>query len=248
MYKVWKWLKNFSNDLKGCNRQDEFIITQYPMSNTQCSFWQMVWDNNVSQIVYLQSEETEGCEPYWLPLGEVMKCGESFTVQLREENFDMDSVLRDFLLQSIDEDYEFNCRMITACYWPKACTSVKSAFELVNKVKLFQRTSFSQPSSTAAGQQPTATSSASSNPVAVGATSSSALISQSQLANLPPIIVHDLLGSFRAATFCALYAFQDSVLLDASVNVYETAKMFYLKRPGIWTEKVLRNFLTLISV
>lgn len=186
----------------------------------------MVWDNNSAQIVCLQSDETDGCEPYWLPVGEVMKCGESFTVQLREENFDMDFVLRDFLLQSIDEDYEFNCRMITACYWPDSCTPIKSAFELVNKVKAFRLHShqlLSAPSCNMTAQSTLATS-----PTAVS----------SSLASLPPIIVHDLCGSFRAATFCALYTLQDLVHLEASVNVYETAKMFYLKRPGIWTHKV----------
>lgn len=219
----------------------------------------MVWDNNSSQIVCLQSDETDGCEPYWLPLGEVMKCGESFTVQLREENFDMDFVLRDFLLQSIDEDYEFNCRMITACYWPDSCTPIKSAFELINKVKLLrvqqshhhvsaalqqqqQQQSSNNPAvdtSSMAAAAAAAVAAASTNPAAAVLLNSSLAASYHQL---PPIIVHDLCGSFRAATFCALYTLQDLVHLEQSVNVYEIAKMFYLKRPGIWTHKVTGCF------
>ena len=50
----------------------------------------------------------------------------------------------------------------------------------------------------------------------------------------PPIIVHDLNGGHRAGTFCALYTFQDLIRLEGAVNVYEVAKMFHLKRPGIW--------------
>lgn len=203
----------------------------------------MVWDNNVSQIVCLQSDETETTTvtPYWLPCGEVMKCGESFTVQLRDENFDMDFVLRDFLLQSIDEDYEFNCRMTTACYWPDSCTPIKSAFELVNKVKMFQQArhlSCSQPPPPPPPQPQQQQPPSNAANSLVNAAAAAAASSSSSLVNLPPIIVHDLCGSFRAATFCALYTFQDQVLLDASVNVYETAKMFYLKRPGVWTHKV----------
>jgi hypothetical protein len=41
-------------------------------------------------------------------------------------------------------------------------------------------------------------------------------------------------GGFRAATFCCLYTFQDLIQLESSINVYEIAKMYHLKRPGIW--------------
>lgn len=191
------------------------------MEETKCNFWQMVWDNNSNQIVVLNSDETENCDVYWLPVGEAMKC-DSFTVMLKEENFDMDFVLRDFLLQSIDEDYEFNCRMITACYWPDSCTPVKTSFELINKVKIFRMQSVQTTSN--------------SN------TTSTFNNFSSINANLPPIIVHDLYGGYRAATFCALYTFQDLIQLESSVNVYELAKMYHLKRPEIWNNRVIFTF------
>ncbi len=99
------------------------------MENTKNSFWQMVWDNNSNQIVVLNSDDTESCESYWIPINEAMEC-EGFTVTLRDENFDIDFVIRDFFLQSIDEDYEFNCRMISTCYWPDSCTPIKTSFDL----------------------------------------------------------------------------------------------------------------------
>lgn len=175
----------------------------------------MVWDNNSNQIVVLNSDDTESCEVYWMPLGETMKC-DSFTVVLREENFDMDFVLRDFLLQSIDEDYEFNCKMISACYWPDSCAPIKTTFDLINKVRMHRAQSM--PS------------------LAMQASSSSS--SSPRTVNMPPIIVHDLLGGHRAATFCALYTFQDLIQLESSVNVYELAKMYHLKRPDIWNNRV----------
>ena len=178
----------------------------------------MVWDNNSNQIVVLNADDTENCDVYWLPLGETMKC-DSFTVVLREENFDMDFVLRDFLLQSIDEDYEFNCRMISACYWPDSCTPIKSSFDLINKVRMYRTMA------SAAAAPPSSS------------MSSSAMASKSCV-NLPPVIVHDLLGGFRAATFCALYTFQDLIQLESCINVYETAKMYHLKRPDIWNSRV----------
>jgi uncharacterized protein involved in tolerance to divalent cations len=171
----------------------------------------MVWDNNSNQIVVLNADDTENCGTYWLPVGECMKC-DSFTVMLREENFDMDFVIRDFLLQSIDEDYEFNCRMIAACYWPDSCTPLKTTFDLINKVRLFRAQTIASPSATQ--------------------TANSAALSC-----LPPIIVHDLYGGFRAGTFCALYTFQDLIQMESCVNVYETAKMYHLKRPEIWSHR-----------
>ncbi len=217
-------------NFKGSSRQDEFIVTQYPTDETKCSFWQMVWDNNSNQIVVLNAEDTESCQVYWLPMGECMEC-ESFTVMLREENFDINYVVRDFLLQSIDEDYEFNCRMISACYWPDSCAPIRTSFDLINKVKSFRLQSLSntiqlppQPSTPSLHHSMNPNNSASTN-------------------NLSPLIVHDLYGGFRAATFCALYTFQDLVQMESSVNVYELAKMFHLKRPNIWASRANITFL-----
>lgn len=174
----------------------------------------MVWDNNSNQIVVLNADDTEHCDFYWMPIGECMKC-ESFTVILKEENFDMDFVLRDFLLQSIDEDYEFHCRMISACYWPDSCAPLKTAFDLINKVRYYRSLTNLNISQNAAHTP---------------------LIS-------PPLIVHDLCGGARAATFCALYTFQDLIQLESSINVYELAKMYHQKRPGIWTNRTNIMFL-----
>jgi len=192
--------------VQGSSRQDEFIVTQYPTEETKSSFWQMVWDNNSNIIVVLNSDETEKCGFYWLPMNESMKC-DSFNVILKEENFDMDFVIRDFLLQSLDEDYEFNCRMISASYWPDSCAPIKTAFDLINKVRAFRTLTLS--------------------------TTNTAFAS----ANLPPIIVHDLNGGFRAGAFCALYTFQDLIQIENCVNVYEIAKIYHLKRPQIWANK-----------
>ena len=180
------------------------------MAHTKSAFWQMVWDNNSNQIVVLNADDTEQCEIYWSPLGEPMKC-DSFTVTLKDENFDIDFVIRDFQLTSLDEDYEFNCHMISACYWPESCAPIKASFDLINKVRLYRAQCLA-----ATTMAPTASTSL----------------------NAPPIIVHDLYGGSRAASFCALYTFQDLMLLENTVNVYEVAKMFHLKRPDLWNHQV----------
>lgn len=183
--------------LHGACKQDEFIITQHPLDNLYSNFWQMIWDNNSTHVIALYGDDKlDQCSNYWLEQGTLMKC-DSFSVILKEETFDMDFIYRDFLLQSIDEDYEFNCRIISSCYWPDSCTPIKSAFDLINKLRSM-RTQYSQ----------------------------------------GPIIIHDLYGSQRAATLCALYSAQELIMLENSVNIYEIAKMYHAKRPEIWSTSV----------
>ncbi|CAF1466097.1 unnamed protein product [Rotaria magnacalcarata] len=49
-----------------------------------------------------------------------------------------------------------------------------------------------------------------------------------------PIVVHDLFGGHRAAIFCALYTMHEQIEIEGVLNVYELARIYHLKRPGIW--------------
>ncbi|CAF0998359.1 unnamed protein product [Adineta steineri] len=49
-----------------------------------------------------------------------------------------------------------------------------------------------------------------------------------------PIVVHDLFGGYRAATFCALYTMKEQIENENTLNVYELAKLYHTKRPGFW--------------
>jgi hypothetical protein len=75
--------------------------------------------------------------------------------------------------------------------------------------------------------------------------------------------VHDLFGGHRAgkitfpkiyinfclflATFCALYTMNDQIEIEGILNVYELAKFYYLKRPGIWRHSVRRIISLMIN-
>ncbi|CAF1307408.1 unnamed protein product [Adineta steineri] len=48
------------------------------------------------------------------------------------------------------------------------------------------------------------------------------------------IVVHDLFGGHRAATFCALYTISEQIEIEGTLNIYELAKLYHIKRPGIW--------------
>ncbi|CAF1595292.1 unnamed protein product [Adineta ricciae] len=53
-----------------------------------------------------------------------------------------------------------------------------------------------------------------------------------------PIVVHDLFGGYRAATFCALHTMSNQIDNEGILNVYELAKLYHTKRPGIWRHNV----------
>jgi hypothetical protein len=154
-----------------------------------------------------------------------MSC-DAFTVCLKEETFDMDMITREFLLQSIDEDYEFNCTMTTASYWPDSCTPVKTTFDLVRRVKASRSPQQQQQQQQHHHIHHNLT--ANFNTINGGHNYTNCI---------PPVVVVDLYGGWRAGCFCALYTLQDAVQLESSCNVYELAKLYHLKRPGIWAAK-----------
>ncbi|KAL8568602.1 hypothetical protein ACOMHN_006263 [Nucella lapillus] len=51
--------------------------------------------------------------------------------------------------------------------------------------------------------------------------------------DIGPIIVMDRDGGVCGGRFCALWALRDQLILDKAVDVYQLAKLYHLKRPGI---------------
>ncbi|KAL8600114.1 hypothetical protein ACOMHN_009721 [Nucella lapillus] len=58
-----------------------------------------------------------------------------------------------------------------------------------------------------------------------------------------PVIVMDKYGGVRTGRFCALWGLRDQLLLDGAVDVYQLAKLYHLKRPGIIGEQDDLRFL-----
>lgn len=75
-----------------------------------------------------------------------------------------------------------------------------------------------------------------------------------------PIVVHDLFGGHRAgiflfilftvfnhnfsfflATFCALYTMSEEIEVEGTLDIYELAKLYHIKRPGIWRHNVSKK-------
>ncbi len=47
------------------------------------------------------------------------------------------------------------------------------------------------------------------------------------------------------ATFCALYTMKEQIENEGILNVYELAKFYHKKRPGIWRDNVKKNIIFL---
>ena len=43
---------------------------------------------------------------------------------------------------------------------------------------------------------------------------------------------------FVLATFCALYTMTEQIEVEGTLNIYELAKLYHIKRPGIWRHNV----------
>jgi hypothetical protein len=80
-----------------------------------------------------------------------------------------------------------------------------------------------------------------------------------------PIVVHDLFGGHRAgsfvyfssifmhkssilATFCALYTMNEQMEVEGLLNIYELAKLYHIKRPGIWRHNVSEQILLIKKI
>lgn len=103
------WMQGFSS-------LREFIITQHPLSVTIKDFWQMVWDHNVHNIIMLSSVDNEEFETFWPPEGEVITA-QSFKVKLIKEDSESFYIIRNFLMQSVQDDYEILVKMVQYSNW-----------------------------------------------------------------------------------------------------------------------------------
>ncbi|XP_070545308.1 receptor-type tyrosine-protein phosphatase gamma-like isoform X2 [Ptychodera flava] len=119
--------------LQGYRSNQEYIITQHPMQSTVEDFWRMIWDHNSETIVSLISMESmqDGdLVVYWPTVDNLNFDCSNFTITLKKEEYHLDMITRDFLLQSSQGDYMMNVRQFQHVYWPESCTP-ESIFEFI---------------------------------------------------------------------------------------------------------------------
>ncbi|OXA53024.1 Tyrosine-protein phosphatase 99A [Folsomia candida] len=129
----------------GYHRLQEFIITQHPLEATTPEFWQMLWDHNVQMVVVLSVIDNQEYGTFWPPQGEDMDF-DTFRVKLVQESDQGCFIIRDFSIQSLQDDYELSIKMVQCSHWPHTMISPSSAvFELVTFTQESLRESSSGP-------------------------------------------------------------------------------------------------------
>lgn len=136
--------------LLGFNMLKEFIITQHPLYETVSDLWQMVWDHNVQIIVVLTPviDDKEFLQ-FWPDKHD--ECDySSFKVKLTEENATTREAggfitIRDFIMQSTQDDYELCCRIVHCPGWPETCGPLNSVFDLIKLVQSWRSESQNGP-------------------------------------------------------------------------------------------------------
>nr|CAD7403677.1 unnamed protein product [Timema cristinae] len=126
---------------QGFNKLREFIVTQHPLEATVLDFWQMVWDHNAQTVVLLSNLDDQHVGTYFQEFGNFWPSNqedidaEHFKVKFVEESEHVGYSTRDFIVQSVQDDYALAVRLIQCSNWPHCCNPLNKAFELINLVQ-----------------------------------------------------------------------------------------------------------------
>lgn len=103
--------------LHGYRRLRDFIVTQHPLIDTFKDFWQMVWDHNAQTVVLLSSADNMSFLQFWPNESEPIE-SDYYRIRLVSETSENDYIVRNFVIQSIQDDYELSVRMFENPMWP----------------------------------------------------------------------------------------------------------------------------------
>ncbi|KAH8232495.1 hypothetical protein KR032_008257, partial [Drosophila birchii] len=193
--------------LHGFRRLRDFIVTQHPMAHTIKDFWQMVWDHNAQTVVLLSSLDDINFAQFW-PDETTPIESDHYRVKYLNKTNKSDYVSRDFVIQSIQDDYELTVKMLHCPSWPEM-SNPNSIYDFI--VDVHERC----------------------NDYRNG-----------------PIVIVDRYGGAQACTFCAISSLAIEMEYCSTANVYQYAKLYHNKRPGVWTSsediRVIYNILSFL--
>ncbi|XP_017100957.2 tyrosine-protein phosphatase 99A isoform X3 [Drosophila bipectinata] len=193
--------------LHGFRRLRDFIVTQHPMTHTIKDFWQMVWDHNAQTIVLLSSLDDINFAQFWPDEATPIE-SDHYRVKYLNKTNKSDYVSRDFVIQSIQDDYELTVKMLHCPSWPEM-SNPNSIYDFI--VDVHERC----------------------NDYRNG-----------------PIVIVDRYGGAQACTFCAISSLAIEMEYCSTANVYQYAKLYHNKRPGVWTSsediRVIYNILSFL--
>ena len=96
----------------------------------------MLWDHNIQTVVILSAVDDQEYPTFWPSVGDDLDLETNCRVKLLQESDRVGFVLRDFSMQSLQDDYELQIKLIQSSHWPHHCSnpSLVSAFDLIHLV------------------------------------------------------------------------------------------------------------------
>lgn len=190
--------------LPGFSRLREFILTQHPIWDTISDFWQMVWDHNVQTIVMLSSVIDEKEFPQFWPDREDEADYGSFKVKLTDESRIVLNEGGSFITKR-DLMLQSTQDDYELCCRLVHCADWPERQPLAQVFDLIRVVQDWCNSDTVTGS-----------------------------GVIGPVVVVDKFGGTEAATFAILTNLYKQLNFEDCVDVYMYAKLYHLRRPGIW--------------
>ncbi|XP_066247286.1 tyrosine-protein phosphatase 99A isoform X2 [Euwallacea similis] len=118
--------------LPGFHSLREFVITQHP--TTKEDFWKMCYDHSCQLVVMLSIVDGEEFLAFWPENDEVIQT-EVFTCTQVSVVKTTPFVIREFLLKSVQDDFEIRTKFVQSLNWPnQGVLSIKNMYDLPNCV------------------------------------------------------------------------------------------------------------------
>lgn len=203
--------------LQGFNKLREYIVTQHPLMDTIADFWQMVWDHNSQTIVMLSVVDEKEYPQFWPDSDEEQDYG-SFKVKPCAEPVEQKRQASQEDGPKVASGGSFTSRGFIL-------QSTQDDYEL--GCRLVHCPGWPQ----------------GCTPLARVFDLVRAVHGWHSEYQNGPIVVIDRYGGTEAATFCCLATLYKQMEYEKCVDVYLYAKLYHMRRPGIW--KTQDDFLLL---
>ncbi|KAK8771955.1 hypothetical protein V5799_024803 [Amblyomma americanum] len=197
--------------LQGYNRLKEYIVTQHPLMTTMADFWQMVWDHNSQTVVVLSVVDEKEYPQFWPDTDEEQDYGS-------------------FKVKPTSDETATTASTDTAPADEKPTSGGGPG--LVSRDFILQSTQDDYELSCRVIQCPGWPQAC--TPMATLFDLIRTVAARHAEDQNGPVVVVDKCGGTEAATFCCLSALYKQMESEKCVDVYLYAKLYHMRRPGIW--------------
>uniref|UniRef100_V5GYZ1 Tyrosine-protein phosphatase n=3 Tax=Anoplophora glabripennis TaxID=217634 RepID=V5GYZ1_ANOGL len=101
-------------------------------------FWQMIWDHSAQLIVMISFIDNSEYEVFW-PVGNEVIETDTYTCKQTHENGNSTYYTREFLMRSVQDDYEIPVKMLHCHNWPHQVSNISEMYHLPNFVLEMQK-------------------------------------------------------------------------------------------------------------